>query len=110
MLAQEKERRGNNALAAEWFPARILCMYWSTPSFRKMSMRGKENRLVGGNTVYHRSGSRGLLGTRQFLKTKNGVDPGQAGAWHHQHRMEHDGPRGLCCEKTAIFGQNMIMQ
>ena len=66
-------------------------------------MRGKENRLVGGNTVYHRSGSRGLLGTRQFLKTKNGVDPGQAGAWHHQHRMEHDGPRGLCCEKTAIF-------
>ncbi len=52
------------ATEAAW---RALCMYWSTPSFRKMSMRGKENRLAGGNTVYHRSGSRGLVGTQQFL-------------------------------------------
>ncbi|KAL6602802.1 hypothetical protein ACP70R_043163 [Stipagrostis hirtigluma subsp. patula] len=78
-----------------------LCQYWSTPSFRKKSLRGKKNRLAGGDIVYHCSGSRGLAATRQFMKIRDGVDPGQIGAWHHQHRMQNGTNRALCSKKAA---------
>ncbi|KAL6658553.1 hypothetical protein ACP70R_004139 [Stipagrostis hirtigluma subsp. patula] len=78
-----------------------LCQYWSTPSFRKKSLRGKENRLAGGDNVYHCSGSRSLASTRQFLKIRDGVDPGQIGAWHHQHKMQQGTNSQLCSNKAA---------
>ncbi|KAL6660520.1 hypothetical protein ACP70R_001555 [Stipagrostis hirtigluma subsp. patula] len=78
-----------------------LCQYWSTPSFRKKSLRGKKNRLTGGDTVYHCSGSRGLAATRQFIKMRDGVDPGQIGAWHHQHRTQQGTNRALSSKKAS---------
>ncbi|TVU24384.1 hypothetical protein EJB05_26817, partial [Eragrostis curvula] len=50
-----------------------LCLYWSTPSFRKKS------------------------------KIRDGVDPGQIGAWHHQHRMQQGTNRALCSKKAATI-------
>ncbi|KAL6843319.1 hypothetical protein ACP4OV_027032 [Aristida adscensionis] len=61
-----------------------LCRYWSTPRFRKKSLRGKENRLAGGE-----------------IKIKTGVDPEQIGAWHHQHRMQQGTNRALCSKRAA---------
>ena len=47
---------------------RLLCEHWSSEAFRKMSLRGKNNRLANGD-VLHRSGSRSLPATRQYLVT-----------------------------------------
>ena len=45
----------------------LLCEHWSTPEFRRMSLRAKHCRQSGGNQTHHRSGSRSLPATRQFL-------------------------------------------
>ena len=47
---------------------RLLCEHWSSEAFRKMSLRGKNNRQANGD-VFHRSGSRSLPATRQYLVT-----------------------------------------
>ena len=45
----------------------LLCEHWSSSKFRKLSVMAKQNRLAGDNIVYHRSGSRSLPATRQWL-------------------------------------------
>jgi len=45
----------------------LLCEHWSTSKFRKSSLKAKQNRLAGDNNVYHRSVSRSLPATRQWL-------------------------------------------
>lgn len=45
----------------------LLCEHWSSAEFRKASLSGKTNRQAGGNETHHRSGSRSLPATRQFL-------------------------------------------
>jgi hypothetical protein len=48
---------------------RLLCEHWSTRESRAKSSRGKRNRLANGDTVYHCSGARSLVATRQYLVT-----------------------------------------
>ena len=45
----------------------LLCEHWSTSKFRKSSLKAKQNHLARDNNVYHRSGSRSLPATRQWL-------------------------------------------
>lgn len=45
----------------------LLCEHWSTSKFRKSSVTAKQNRIAGDNIVHHRSGSRSLPATRQWL-------------------------------------------
>lgn len=42
----------------------LLCEHWSTPKFRKASLRAKGCR---GTELYHHGGARSLTATRQFL-------------------------------------------
>ncbi|KAM3405357.1 hypothetical protein ACQJBY_008058 [Aegilops geniculata] len=46
---------------------RLLCEHWSGAEFRGLSLRNKRNRLANGDTVFHCSGARNVVATRQFL-------------------------------------------
>ncbi|XP_048567928.1 uncharacterized protein LOC125548345 isoform X2 [Triticum urartu] len=46
---------------------RLLCEHWSGAEFRGLSLRNKRNRLANGDTVFHCSGARNAVATRQFL-------------------------------------------
>jgi hypothetical protein len=53
----------------------LRCEHWSTPKFRKASVRAKENRKAAGDEIFHRSGSRSLPAARQFLVTSTYHNP-----------------------------------
>lgn len=46
---------------------RLLCEHWSSAAFRKKSLTNKRNRLAHGDTVFHCSGARSAVSTRQHL-------------------------------------------
>jgi hypothetical protein len=46
---------------------RLLCEHWSSPAFRKISLTNSRNRLAHGETVFHCSGARSAVSTRQHL-------------------------------------------
>jgi hypothetical protein len=46
---------------------RLLCEHWSTVAFRKISLTNSRNRLAHGETVFHCSGVRNSIRTRQYL-------------------------------------------
>ncbi|KAI4986500.1 hypothetical protein ZWY2020_019130 [Hordeum vulgare] len=58
--------------------------------------------LANGDTVFHYSGARNDVATRQFLKLKTGKDPGISGAWLHTHNLYRgtDEER-ICSQRTA---------
>lgn len=80
---------------------RLLCEHWSTQESRNNSLRGKRNRLANGDTIYHCSGARSIVATRQYLKQKTGKDPGLAGAWQHTHRLKRGNERVEMCSQKA---------
>ncbi|XP_048541242.1 uncharacterized protein LOC125520374 isoform X6 [Triticum urartu] len=49
---------------------RLLCEHWSGDEFRGLSLRNKRNRLANGDTVFHCSGARNAVATRQFLSAR----------------------------------------
>ncbi|KAI5004351.1 hypothetical protein ZWY2020_031594 [Hordeum vulgare] len=59
-------------------------------------------KLANGDTVFHCSGARNAVATRQFLKLKTGKDPGISGAWLHTHNLYRgtDQER-ICSQRTA---------
>ncbi|EMS61076.1 hypothetical protein TRIUR3_03215 [Triticum urartu] len=81
---------------------RLLCEHWSSTEFRGLSLTNKRNRLANGDTVFHCSGARNVVATRQFLKLKTGKDPGISGAWLHTHKL-HRGTdeEKICSQRTA---------
>ncbi|KAM3214475.1 hypothetical protein ACQJBY_066763 [Aegilops geniculata] len=81
---------------------RLLCEHWSGAEFRGLSLRNKRNRLANGDTVFHCSGARNVVATRQFLTLKTGKDPGISGAWLHTHNL-HRGTdeEKICSQRTA---------
>ncbi|KAE8780075.1 hypothetical protein D1007_46925 [Hordeum vulgare] len=81
---------------------RLLCEHWSSAEFRRLSLTNKRNRLANGDTVFHCSGARNAVATRQFLKLKTGKDPGISGAWLHTHNLYRgtDQER-ICSQRTA---------
>lgn len=86
---------------------RLLCEHWSTAAFRNKSLTNKRNRLAHGETVFHCSGARSSVSTRQHLKLKTGKDPGITGAWFHTHNL-HRGTdqEQICSEKTSKRWEN----
>ncbi|VAI74602.1 unnamed protein product [Triticum turgidum subsp. durum] len=81
---------------------RLLCEHWSGAEFRGLSLRNKRNILANGDTVFHCSGARNAVATRQFLTLKTGKDPGISGAWLHTHNL-HRGTdeEKICSQRTA---------
>ncbi|XBI32406.1 hypothetical protein VPH35_055860 [Triticum aestivum] len=81
---------------------RLLCEHWSSTEFRGLSLTNKRNILANGDTVFHCSGARNVVATRQFLKLKTGKDPGISGAWLHTHKL-HRGTdeEQICSQRTA---------
>jgi hypothetical protein len=46
---------------------RLLCEHWCSAAFRKKSFTNSKNRLAHGETVFHCSGARSAVSTRQHL-------------------------------------------
>ncbi|CAM0951034.1 unnamed protein product [Alopecurus aequalis] len=81
--------------------------HWSSAAFRKISLTNKKNRLAHGKTVFHTSGARSAVSTRQHMKLKNGQDPGISGAWLHTHNL-HRGTdqEKICSQRTSERWEN----
>uniref|UniRef100_A0ACD5WNA4 Uncharacterized protein n=1 Tax=Avena sativa TaxID=4498 RepID=A0ACD5WNA4_AVESA len=78
---------------------RLLCEHWSTAAFRKVSLTNSKNRLAHGETVFHCSGARSVVSTRQRLKLKTGKDPGITRAWHHTHNLHRGTDQEKICSQ-----------
>uniref|UniRef100_A0ACD5VBX0 Uncharacterized protein n=2 Tax=Avena sativa TaxID=4498 RepID=A0ACD5VBX0_AVESA len=78
---------------------RLLCEHWSTAVFRKISFTNSKNRLAHGKTVFHCSGARSVVSTRQHLKLKTDKDPGITGAWHHTHNLHRGTDQEKICSQ-----------
>ena len=46
---------------------RLPCEHWGSATLRKISLTNKKNRLAHGKTVFHTSGARSTVSTRQHL-------------------------------------------
>lgn len=110
---------------------RLLCEHWSGAEFRGLSLRNKRNRLANGDTVFHCSGARNAVATRQFLvlylrqasfflcltrkfhlhwmmfhtlemqTLKTGKDPGISGAWLHTHNLHRGTDEEKICSQRT---------
>uniref|UniRef100_A0ACD5ZBG1 Uncharacterized protein n=1 Tax=Avena sativa TaxID=4498 RepID=A0ACD5ZBG1_AVESA len=78
---------------------RLLCEHWSTAAFRKISFTNSKNRLAHGKTVFHCSGARSVVSTRQHLKLKTSKDPRITGAWHHTHNLHRGTDQEKICSQ-----------
>nr|XP_051189875.1 uncharacterized protein LOC127303144 [Lolium perenne] len=78
---------------------RLLCEHWCSAAFRKKSLTNSKNRLAHGETVFHCSGARSVVSTRQHLKLKIGKDPGITGAWLHTHNLHRGTDREQICSQ-----------
>ncbi|EMS46407.1 hypothetical protein TRIUR3_29480 [Triticum urartu] len=70
---------------------RLLCEHWSGDEFRGLSLRNKRNRLANGDTVFHCSGARNAVATRQFLEDFDKAMKNAHGEnWEEEH-LDLDG-------------------